>query len=122
MTGKLQKIIASVFIILIACVLGFSVKSYAEDLKGKEYRKAVKEKENEYVHEVRVSLEEYGFKNAGVNLTKSYDEDRNVTYELVINHHSFEYADYAKLCKIENELYEEADHYLEGDLRTEFSY
>ena len=122
MTGKLQKIIASVFIILIACVLGFSVKSYAEDLKGKEYRKAVKEKENEYVHEVRVSLEEYGFKNAGVNLTKFYDENKDITYRVVVNHHSFEYASNEKINEIEDMMYEMADEYLEGNLETSFTF
>ena len=109
-------------VIVSTVVLGVSVKAYANDKKGREYREAVERNEEEYVRDIREYLNDYGFKNAGVNLTKEYDKDRNVTYSLVVNHHSFEYASASKLHGMENIFYEKADEYLAGDLETEFSF
>ena len=117
---KLFTIIAAV--IVISVILSVSVKAYANDKKGREYREAAERSEAEYVKDVREYLNDYGFKNAGVNLTKEYDKDRNVTYMLVVNHHSFEYASDAKIRNMENCFYEKADEYLCGNLKTEFSF
>ena len=117
---KLFTIIAAV--IVISVILSVSVKAYANDKKGREYREAAERSEAEYVKDVREYLNDYGFKNAGVNLTKEYDENRNVTYKLVVNHHSFEFASDAKIHNMENCFYEKADEYLCGNLKTEFSF
>ena len=122
MTGKIKLFTIIAAVIVISVVLSVSVKAYANDKKGREYREAIERSEAEYVKDVRENLNDYGFKNAGVNLTKEYDKDRNVTYRLVVNHHSFEYASASKLNCMENIFYEKADEYLAGDLETEFSF
>lgn len=122
MIGKIKLFIILAAVIVSAVVLGVSVKAYANDKKGREYREAVERNEDEYVRDIREYLNDYGFKNAGVNLTKEYDKDRNVTYRLVVNHHSFEYASSSKLHGMENRFYEIADEYLAGNLETEFSF
>ena len=122
MIGRIKLLTIIAAVIIISVVLSVSVKAYANDKKGREYREAVERSEAEYVKDVREYLNDYGFKNAGVNLTKEYDKDRNVTYKLVVNHHSFEYASDAKIHNMENCFYEKADEYLCGNLKTEFSF
>ena len=122
MTGKIKLFTIIAAVIVISVVLSVSVKAYANDKKGREYREAVERSEAEYIKDVREYLNDYGFKNAGVNLTKEYDENRNVTYKLVVNHHSFEFASDAKIHNMENCFYEKADEYLCGNLKTEFSF
>ena len=122
MTGKIKLFTIIAAVIVISVVLSVSVKAYANDKKGREYREAVERSEAEYVKDVREYLNDYGFKNAGVNLTKEYDENRNVTYKLVVNHHSLKYASEAKIRNMENCFYEKADEYLCGNLETEFSF
>lgn len=122
MTGRIKLFTIIAAVIVISVVLSVSVKAYANDKKGREYREAIERSEAEYVKDVREYLNDYGFKNAGVNLTKEYDKDRNVTYKLVVNHHSFEYASDSKIRNMENCFYEKADEYLKGNLETEFSF
>ena len=122
MIGRIKLLTIIAAVIIISVVLSVSVKAYANDKKGREYREAVERSEAEYVKDVREYLNDYGFKNAGVNLTKEYDKDRNVTYKLVVNHHSFEYASDGKIHNMENCFYEKADEYLCGNLKTEFSF
>lgn len=120
---KMTKLLFAGFsVLVVVCILSISIKSYAEDKKGKEYHEAMVRHENEYVHEIRESLNDYGFKNAGINLTKEYDENRTVTYKLVINHHSLEYAENAKLNKMESEFENLANEYLTGSLNAEFTF
>ncbi|MCR5848696.1 MAG: hypothetical protein K6G75_11350 [Lachnospiraceae bacterium] len=122
MTLKIKLFTGIVFIFFIALVLSFSIRSYAVDKRNREYREAECERENEFVKEVRKNLDECGFKNAGVNLTKMYNEDREVTYKLVANHHSFEYASDDKLDSIEDMFYETGEEYLLGNMETELTF
>ena len=122
MIGRIKFFIILTAVIVITVVLSVSVKAYANDKKGREYREAIERSEAEYVKDIREYLNDYGFKNAGVNLTKEYDQNRNVTYKLVVNHHSFEYASALKMHNMENCFYEKADEYLKGSLETEFTF
>ena len=122
MIGRIKLFIILSTAIVVTVILSVSVKAYANDKKGKEYRAAIERNEAEYVKDIREYLNDYGFKNAGVNLTKEYDQNRNVTYKLVVNHHSFEYASAAKIHNMENCFYEKADEYLKGNLETEFTF
>lgn len=122
MTRKIKVLFIISSIIIVTVALSFSAKAYANDKKGREYKAAVASMENQYEKEIRDFLGDYGFKNAGVNLTKQYDEDRNVTYLLMVNHHSFEYASNEKINEIEDMMYEMADEYLEGNLETSFTF
>ena len=122
MTGKIKFLLSISAVLVIATVLSFSIKAYANDKKGREYRESVSANENIYEKEVRDCLNDYGFKNAGINLTKQYDEERNVTYSLMVNHHSFEYASNEKIDEIEDRMYEMADEYLKANLETSFTF
>lgn len=122
MTGKIKILLFISAVFVTTLVLSFSLRAYANDKKGREYRESVCAKENVYEKEVRDCLNDYGFKNAGINLTKQYDEERNVTYSLMINHHSFEYASNEKIDEIEDRMYEMADEYLEANLETSFTF
>ena len=122
MPNKIKAIIITVSLIAAAFVLSISVKSYANDRRGREYREATERREAEYERDVRNYLENCGFKNAGINLTKEFDENRNVTYKLVINHHSLEYACDEKLSDMEVEFYIKAEEYLGESVKTEFSF
>lgn len=122
MTHKIKVLFIVSSIIIVTLVLSISVRAYANDKRGREYREAIASKENGYEREIRECLDEYGFKNAGINLTKEYDEERNVTYNLSVNHHSFEYASIDKMNEIEDRMYEKAEEYLEGSLETSFTF
>ena len=122
MTGKIKILLTVSAILVITIVLSISIRAYADEKKGREYKESVSANENVYEKEVRDFLNDYGFKNAGVNLTKQYDEERNVTYSLMINHHSFEYASTEKIDEIEDRMYEMADYYLKANLETSFTF
>ncbi|MBO4347389.1 MAG: hypothetical protein J5840_07100 [Lachnospiraceae bacterium] len=122
MTLKIKLFAALISLLIISLVFGVSVKSYAKDKRSREYRESVEQCEEEYTRAIRDALNDYGFKNAGISLTKTFDEKRNISYKLVINHHSFEYADESKLNRIEDILYETSEEYLNGNLQTCFSY
>ncbi|MCR4648005.1 MAG: hypothetical protein K5776_02915 [Lachnospiraceae bacterium] len=122
MGNKHKLFISIIFAAAIALVLGFSAKAYADNLQAKEYKKALEEREDDFVREVRAYMNECGFENAGINLTKMYDENRKITYNLVINHYLFEYADDDKMNDMENKLYETADDILQNEIEAGFSY
>ena len=122
MTKTAKTLFIIISAITVIMVLSMSVKAYANDKKSREYKEAIAKQENCYVREIRNSLDEFGFKNAGINLTKEYDENRNVTYNLSINHHSFEYASEDKLNEMEDIIYINADKYLTGNVEANFTF
>ena len=122
MTKTAKTLFIIISAITVIMVLSMSVKAYANDKKSREYKEAVAKQENCYVREIRNSLDEFGFKNAGINLTKEYDENRNVTYNLSINHYSFEYASEDKLNEMEDIIYINADKYLNGNVEANFTF
>ena len=63
-----------------------------------------------------------GFKNVGINITKSFDENKNITYKVVIHHHSFEYASQDRIEEIKDLMYDKAFAYLDGNINVEISY
>ena len=122
MTNKIRFILIAAFAVVLTVILTASIKTYANDRRGREYRESVKRNEAEYVRDIRKYLDDNGFKNAGINLTKEYDEERNVTYILLVNHHSFEYTSDDKIESMEDRFLANACEYLDGGLKTEFSF
>lgn len=61
-------------------------------VKGQESRKArleekyYQEAESEYLREVRAFLQEEGYENSGVTMTKVYEEDGGRSYTILIHH------------------------------------
>ena len=108
---KLIKIFAFLLSLSIATfILTLSLVSHAQDKRNRDYREMVEASEDSYEREVRNTLNELGFKNAGINLTKSYDENKDISYRILINHHSFEYATPEKMAYLEDSLCELAEN------------
>ena len=66
------------------CVSG-TVHS-SEKVERREREKYYREIEAEYVKEVRVFLNEEGYSNSGVTMTKVIDEEENRSYTMTIHH------------------------------------
>ena len=59
----------------------------SEKVERREREKYYREIEAEYVKEVRVFLNEEGYSNSGVTMTKVIDEEENRSYTMTIHHH-----------------------------------
>lgn len=122
MTHK-EKIIAGfVTFIVAAAILSYALVAHAADKKQDEYYRMLAENEEHYEVAVRRYLSDCGFKNAGINLTKSFDENDEMTYKLVVNHHLFEYASDEKLRDFEENFSNPNEFYLDGAVSVEFSF
>lgn len=122
MSVKFKLFLGVVALVLFTGVLSIALVAHAEDRKTKEYYDMLAQNEDTYINHVRRFLDDNGFKNAGINLTKTFDGDEVDEYKLVINHHSFEYASADKLEKFEDTMAYGEGFYLDGDVRIEFSY
>ena len=58
----------------------------SEKVERREREKYYREIEAEYVKEVRVFLNEEGYSNSGVTMTKVIDEEENRSYTMTIHH------------------------------------
>ena len=120
---KKFKIFGSLITIIIAGIILFaSISAHADNVRNRRYREALDKSEDTYEKEIREGLSDMGFKNAGINITKSFDESKNITYKVVVHHHSFEYASADRLREIDNLLYDSANAYLDGSINAEISY
>ena len=122
MSVRLNILIATLSVIILAGVCSLTLVARANDNKSKEFRQQIENREKEYVKEVKNVLAESGFENAGVNLTKVTDENMNMNYRLVINHHSFMYAKSEKTDMLEDMFSNSESFYLDGPVTVEFSY
>ena len=79
-------------IIVLSC--GFSIRARGESKKlndiSNEYYKAI---EQSYVDEVRTKLNDRGFANAGISLTKVVDESGAFEYTVSIHHRRIDRMD-----------------------------
>lgn len=120
---KKFKIFGSLLTLVIAGIILFtSISAHADNVRNKRYREALDKSEDTYERELRNDLTDMGFKNVGINITKSFDENKNITYKVVIHHHSFEYASKDRIEEINDLMYDKAFSYLDGNVNTEISY
>ena len=97
---KKFKIIGSLLTILIAALILFaSISAHADNIRNRRYRENLENSEDAYEREIRESLSDMGFRNAGINITKSFDENKNITYKVVVHHHSFEKPPHKSSCR-----------------------
>lgn len=122
MTVKVKLFAGMVAAFIFTGILSVALVAHAEEVKTREYYDMLSQNEDAYVNSVRRFLSDNGFKNAGINLTKTFDGDKVEEYKLVINHHSFEYASEEKLEDFEETFAYGDGFYLDGDVRIEFSY
>lgn len=94
----------TVVLVIIASLL-FGMKAYGKSVEAtmQAEREAM---EREYLAEIKAVLQENGFQNSGVNMTKESDEDGRWEYDVVIYNPSFEWMNPDKAEKIENTLAE----------------
>lgn len=103
-------------------VLSFAVKAYANNKQSREYKEMIETQELNYKRHVKSYLREKGFPNAGVNLMRLYDVNEGISYKMVVNHYSFEYATEEKLAGMTDEMEYFEDFPLDGNISVEFSY
>ncbi len=94
----------TVVLVIIASLL-FGMKAYGKSVEAtmQAQREAM---EREYLAEIKAVLQENGFQNSGVNMTKESDEDGRWKYDVVIYNPSFEWMNPDKEEEIENMLAE----------------
>ena len=93
-TGRNKKIVVWGLLIAASLVIAFSIKGTACSMdKGERGRRAMEEYcrsvEKEYVVNVKKILKDNGYTNAGVMLTKVFNNDGTRRYTLSINHRRF---------------------------------
>ncbi len=96
-------------LILLMCITGVFIKgTVVSQAKSKiqEENKIYHEMEKTYIKEVKAVLEEAGFENSGVNLTKVIDENGGRAYTLLIHN--------SRINKLESEEKEALLLKLEG--------
>ncbi len=85
-------------------------------MDAKYYRRI----EQDYVKRVRVYLNEEGYENSGVTLTKVIESDGERTYTLKIHHKRMDYLDVWEKEVLKAELFERADGLLTENFSQEF--
>lgn len=96
-------------VILLLCVAGFLVKgTVVSQAKSRiqEENETYHEMEKDYIRKTREVLEEEGFENSGVNLTKVIDGEGNRTYTMVVHN--------SKINRLEAEEKEELETVLKS--------
>ncbi|MBQ7765916.1 MAG: hypothetical protein IJ397_03615 [Lachnospiraceae bacterium] len=91
----------SILVIIFALVIGGKV--YAENAEAAE-RAQRETKESEYVTCIRQELQENGFCNSGVNMTKETNEAGEWEYTVTVYHRSFLWMDDAERANFEKQL------------------
>ena len=109
-------------LVIVGIILFTSISAHADNVRNKRYREALDKSEDTYERELRNDLTDMGFKNVGINITKSFDENKNITYKVVIHHHSFEYASQDRIEEIKDLMYDKAFAYVDGNINAEISY
>ena len=71
-------------------------------MDAKQYRKM----EQDYVRKVRDYLNEEGYENSGVTLTKVMENDTSKSYTLKIHHKRMEYLDTSQKEQLVSELFQ----------------
>ena len=75
--------------IISALCIGITVASKSEITK-QEQENYYREQEKEYVKELRTYLENIGYSNSGVTMTRTTESDGTVTYSVTIHHTRFD--------------------------------
>jgi len=109
-------------LVIVGIILFTSLSAHAGNVRNKRFREELDKSEDAYERELRTELTNMGFKNAGINITKSFDECKNITYKVEIHHHSFEYASSDRIAEINNLMYDKAFDYLDGSVDARISY
>ena len=79
-----KRVIITVSALALIGITGTVHSSEKVERRGRE--KYYREIEAEYVKEVRVFLNEEGYSNSGVTMTKVIDEEENRSYTMTIHH------------------------------------
>lgn len=105
MRKHMENIIPAVVIVLLILVFALLVgnKVYAESVEAArtEQREVL---ESTYLTTMRDVLEENGFYNSGVNMTKATDEEGEWEYTVIIYNRSFEWMEDLAREELEKEL------------------
>ena len=99
-------------VIIPAAGIGLLVMVFALLIGGKVHAKSVEAAEREqrermestYISMIKDELENRGFSNSGVNMTKATDEEDEWEYTVTVYHHSFEWMDVNEQKIFEKEL------------------
>lgn len=108
-----KKVAIVVFTILFVLGLGMFVSGTALSQEEKQVmadEAGLRELEKEYVSEIRTYLTNQGFKNSGVTLTWTMEEDGSRSYEVLLNHKGIRELDMRKQEALLLEIQELAFH------------
>ena len=96
---------AIIFLLIIVFALLVGKKVYAQNVEAavREQKEAM---ESLYITSVKHELEDAGFTNSGVNMTKATNEKGEWEYTVVIFHRSFEWMETEEKEGLEKELEE----------------
>lgn len=111
---KIQKNIiftAVTIVMVLTFVILAGSKVYAESLEESNRRQR-EDRERVYLSMIRSQLEEQGFQNSGINMTKMTDENDEWEYTVVIYHHAFEWLEQAEAEDLEAMLIDMGDEQL----------
>jgi len=93
--------VMSILVLVFVLVIGGKV--YAENAEAAE-RAQREAKESEYICCIRQELQEEGFHNSGINMTKETNETGEWEYTVTVYHHSFEWMEDADKTAFEERL------------------
>lgn len=94
------------------CISGTVYSSEKVERRGRE--KYYREIEAEYVKEVRFFLNEEGYSNSGVTMTKVIDEEENRNYTMTIHHHGIGNLQQEEQEQLQEELLQIRREKMEG--------
>lgn len=91
------------FLLVFIFVLLVGQKVYATNMEETRERHR-EEAESTYITEIKEMLDERGFTNCGVNMTKATNENSEWEYTVIIYHHSFAWMEQSEKTELENKM------------------
>ncbi len=105
MRGYRFYIVAAGLILVILSMVTMTVNA-TEDKKLQHENGYYEQIEDKYMQELRYTLTEKGFRNAGITMTKVFLEDGSREYTVKLHHRRMDNLSEEERCKLINELSE----------------
>lgn len=96
------------FLLLGVIFFCFSTTAYSQSVEraNRMQKERMDVAEREFLREIGSAMEEQGFAYSGVTMTKTYEEDGGLIYQVAINHRSLSYLSGAEIADLGTRLRE----------------
>lgn len=122
---KKNVLFAVITAVLVSIIfLCFSRSVYSQDKKGIRAldRESLEALENEYLEQAAGLMKEYGCEYSGITMTKMFERDGCISYEVLIHHRNLSYLSTEELEELKGRLTGFSEAFQDAEFTYSFSY